>query len=113
MCMSFSRQAASARVAWPIPEYHTSETDAKNQAGARATEIAPRSCCHFPESGPFFLAPSSWMSPSYPSASRVPLSAGAAGRCFEIAKIGTIPLAPRCDQVPWIGGGIQRGDTLG
>jgi hypothetical protein len=43
----------------PIPEYHTSEPDSKNQAGARATEIVPRSCCHFPESCPFFLAPNS------------------------------------------------------
>jgi len=43
----------------PIPEYHTSEPDSKNQAGARATEIVPRSCCHFPQSGPFFLAPNS------------------------------------------------------
>ena len=43
----------------PISEYRTSEPDSKYQAGARATEIVPRSCCHFPQSGPFFLAPNS------------------------------------------------------
>ena len=75
--------------------YHTSEPDSKNQVG------------------PSNFASNYRMSPPKPSAIRVPLSAGAAERCFEIAKIGGFPLAPRSDQVSWIGGGIQRCGTLG